>query len=82
MIIPVCIDQIYNEQLNKEKKEKLDSFLNTHPSFSDILISLDSRQIKINFQNDFKIIFATKDKMKLNINQLLALAITSEILFE
>jgi hypothetical protein len=82
MIIPVCIDQIYNEQLNKGKKEKLDSFLNTHPSFSDTLISLDSRQIKINFQNDFKIIFATKDKMKLNINQLLALAITSEILFE
>ena len=68
MIIPVCIDKIYQKHLSVEKKQKFDHLMTSFLSFSDTLISLDSRQIKINFEDDLKIMFANKEKMKLNLN--------------
>ena len=54
--------------------------LASYPHFSETLISLDSRQISIDAQKDFSIIFNNTQEIKLNYNQVISLAITSELL--
>lgn len=73
-ILPSCLS---NLELEKHQKLQLNSMLACYPYFSETLISLDSRQISIDAQKDFSIIFSNTQEIKLNYNQVISLAITS-----